>query len=100
VRASREREGYAATPARKASVEHAQPLRHVIERGGKLSDSRPHALPEQSGRDEKEQRDDEAGGLPIRQDRGKRVGHNLARPDRRSIRALHCRLVNEKQLCM
>jgi hypothetical protein len=42
-----------------------------------------HALPEGSGGDEEEQCDDEAGGLPVRQDRGEQVGHNFARPDRR-----------------
>jgi hypothetical protein len=48
-----------------------------------LSDPRSHALHEHAAGDEEEQRADEAGGLPIRQDRGKRVGHDLARPDGR-----------------
>jgi hypothetical protein len=58
-------------------IEHAQALRHVVERQGELPDPCLHASADQTGNDEEERCDGKTGGLPVRREQGKRLGHNF-----------------------
>jgi hypothetical protein len=60
-------------------IEHAQALRHVVERQGELPDPCLHASADQTGNDEEERCDGKTGGLPVRHEQGKRLGHNFFR---------------------